>query len=251
MSSTGREQISSKSFLLPEDASSPQEQNLQRPLLPLPQVLLSSSSSSPAAAAAAAPALAASDNRVRRLRNNVSLACNECKIKKARCDGGEPCSRCTIKGLHCLFDSGRDRRRIRGIPADNLILTERISQYQRLFRIMRNTSPTDAIRTLHHLRTCSHDFQPVSDAGDDLALEELLQLVEQVQHGSSSPESLHGAGGSPTSLRSLNKAKLAHLEAISVSKQSSSILTSSTIDPYLQNSMVCSSTGNHSPSVWG
>lgn len=248
MSSTGQERASSKSFLLPEDASSPQDHCLQRPLLPQPQILASSSSSS----SPVAPALAASDRSVRRLRNNVSLACNECKLKKAKCDGSEPCSRCTVKGLHCLFDSGRDRRRIRGIPANSLILTERISQYQRLFSIMRNTSPAEAIRTLHHLRTCSHDFQPPSaDSTDDRSLHKLLQLVEQGQQGSSSPESLHSVGGSPISLRSLNKAKLAHLEAISFGTQPSSPPTTSTMNPSLQNSMVCASTSSHSSSFLG
>lgn len=245
MSSTGGEQTSFKSPLLPEDASSPHDQYLQRPLLPFPQVLASSSSSP------VAPVLAASDRPLRRLRNNVSLACNECKVKKARCDGSEPCSRCTLKGLNCLFDSGRDRRRIRGIPTDSLILTERISQYQRLFRIMRNSSPSDAIRTLHHIRTCSHEFQLESDSSDDLALDELLQLVEQVQQGSSGSESLQYAGRSPTLLHSLNEAKLANLEATRISTQSSSIVATSTIDPSLQNSNVCSSESNHSLSLWG
>lgn len=232
----GREKASAQRSPLRKDRSSSRGQDLHRPLLPCPQLLISSLSQIPAK-----QAVQTSNADLRPVRNNVTLACNECKAKKAKCDGNDPCSRCTGKGLECLFDQNRDRRRVRGLPAENAILKEKISQYERLFNTMYMTPAKEAVRVLHILRSCSVDFQQLPDCGDGLPLDELLQLVEEVQQGvTGSPDSYHGAGRSTGSLSSFNSGHLSRLNATSgISTGNTSLSPTSPVDYHLHNSKVC------------
>ena len=117
------------------------KQDTPRPLLPQPRLLALTVSDSAKGA----------DTSLRRLRNNISLACNECKLKRARCNGSDPCSQCEKKGLNCRYNPGKDRRRIRAH-------SDRIAKYQRLFNTLRNTSSAEAIRLLHCIRSLENDF---------------------------------------------------------------------------------------------
>lgn len=231
-----REKTSAQRSPLRKDRSSSRGQDLHRPLLPCPQLLISSSSPSPVK-----QAVSTSNADLRPARNNVTLACNECKAKKAKCDGNDSCSRCTSKGLQCLFDQSRDRRRVRGMPAENTVLREKISQYERLFNSMYMTPAKEAVRVLHILRSCSIDFQHLPDCGDGLPLDELLQLVEEVQQGvTGSPDSYHDAARSTGSLSSFNSGHLSRLNATSGSSTGNTSLSpTSPVDYHLHNSKVC------------
>jgi hypothetical protein len=238
---TPRESSFSERSPVRTDLSPPpttQSRDLYRPLLPCPQVL-----NPPSGPTLAGQAASNFEKLTRSARNNVTLACNECKVKKARCDGKDPCTRCTLKGLHCLFESNRDRRRVRGTPAETLILREKISQYQRLFTIMHETSAKEAVQILHLLRSCSNDIQQSpGNASGDFPLDELLQLVEQFNQGSGSPDSIYGMK-TPTS--SPNSIDIAHLSRLNMrSSNARSLGTSSTspIEHHLHNSTVCSFT---------
>lgn len=169
------------------------ESSTPRPLLPRPQVLGTKSPEVTPVAESSKPA--------RRQRSNVTLACNECKSKKSKCDGRQPCSRCIDKKLNCYYDHGKDRRRIRGSTAETLLLSERLSQHQRLLHILRSTTGGQAIQILHHLRSSQHDLHLDLDEDDiteDNGLAALLQFAEQVSQsdGTSNPgpSGSHGGG---------------------------------------------------------
>lgn len=232
---SGTEDASPEASSLSIDLLSTQSRDLYRPLLPCPQVLVSSQAQT--AAAAVAPS---SEKSSRPPRNNITLACNECKAKKARCDGGYPCTRCTGKGVDCRFDQNGDRRRVRAAPAENLILRERISQYQRLFTIMRDTPAKDAVRILHLLRSCSNGIQQSpGNAGDDLPIDELLHLVEEPHQSPGSPESIRGVGRSQGSLISIDSAHVSPFNTSDSKTGSPRIPSISRLDYQLQNSTVC------------
>jgi hypothetical protein len=148
-------------------------QQARQLLLRQPQVLGSASSgfTNPASESA------------QRIRKNVALACEECKVKKRRCNGKLPCRFCMDKALCCRFRPESDRRRVRGITKTFSVMSERVSKYERLFNVLRNGASSEAIQALHYLRSSPIESQQEPDYSNDIALDKVLQLVEETNGG--------------------------------------------------------------------
>ncbi|KIW18282.1 hypothetical protein PV08_02570 [Exophiala spinifera] len=184
-----------------------------RQILPRPQ-----GSSSPSTSRAIS-----SDTSNRRYRTNVTVACDQCKVKRVKCSGKNPCSRCSIKSLHCSYDQGIDGRRGRTSSSEVQALSERAEQYQRVFDLLRTSSPTVACNILRQIRSQKVEDGDCAgaDGANDSGLANVLRYAETLASPSPSPSPrLNGDMPSPLAQ--------AWREAIVASASSSSVPSDNT-----------------------